>query len=31
VRDGLLDRIGQDGVQAILADAFQPYREASGE
>jgi hypothetical protein len=30
VRDGLLDRIGQDGVQAILADAFHPYR-ASGE
>ena len=27
-RDGLIDRIGQDAVQAILAQAFQPYREA---
>ena len=25
-RDGLLDRIGQDAVQAILTDAFQPWR-----
>jgi hypothetical protein len=27
-RDGLVKRIGQDGVQAILASAFRPYREA---
>jgi len=27
-RDGLIDRIGQDAVQALLAEAFQPYREA---
>jgi hypothetical protein len=27
-RDGLIERIGQDGVQAILAEAFRPYREA---
>jgi hypothetical protein len=27
VRYGLIDRIGQDAVQAILADAFRPYRE----
>jgi hypothetical protein len=26
VRDGLIARIGQDAVQAILADAFRPYR-----
>jgi uncharacterized ParB-like nuclease family protein len=31
MRDGLIDRIGQDAVQAILAGAFQPYREATGE
>jgi hypothetical protein len=29
MRDGLIDRIGQDGVQAILADAFRPYQESS--
>jgi hypothetical protein len=28
-RDGLVERIGQDAVQAILADAFRPYREAA--
>jgi len=28
-RDGLVERIGQDGVQKILSDAFAPYREAS--
>lgn len=27
-RDGLIERIGQDAVQALLADAFRPYREA---
>jgi hypothetical protein len=26
-RDGLVERIGQDAVQAILSDAFRPYRE----
>jgi hypothetical protein len=31
VRDGLINRIGQDGVQAMLADAFRPYREAGHE
>ena len=25
---GLIDAIGQDAVQAIMADAFRPYREA---
>jgi len=29
VRYGLIDRIGQDAVQAILADAFRPYREVA--
>jgi hypothetical protein len=29
VRYGLIDRIGQDAVQSILADAFRPYREAT--
>ena len=24
---GLIDAIGQDAVQAIMADAFRPYRE----
>jgi hypothetical protein len=28
-RNGLVERIGQDAVQAILADAFRPYREAA--
>ena len=31
VRDGLINQIGQDGVQAMLADAFRPYREAGHE
>jgi hypothetical protein len=31
VRDGLINRVGQDGVQAMLADAFRPYREAGHE
>jgi hypothetical protein len=26
VRCGLIDRIGQDAVQSILADAFRPYQ-----
>jgi hypothetical protein len=26
-RDGLLEQIGQDAVQAIMAAAFSPYRE----
>jgi len=26
--DGLVEEIGQDGVQKILSDAFAPYREA---
>jgi hypothetical protein len=30
-RDGLIDRISQDAVQTIIADAFRPYREAAGE
>jgi hypothetical protein len=30
IRDGLIERIGQDGVQEILADAFRPYREDVG-
>ena len=25
-RDGLVERIGQDTVQTILADAFRPFR-----
>jgi hypothetical protein len=29
-RDLLLERIGQDGVQSIIADAFGNFREASG-
>ena len=29
VRDGLVERIGQDAVQTILADTFRPYREAA--
>jgi hypothetical protein len=28
VRDGLVDEIGQDRVQAIMADAFHRWREA---
>jgi hypothetical protein len=28
-RDGLVEQIGQDGVQQILADAFAPFREAA--
>jgi hypothetical protein len=28
-RDGLIDELGQDGVQKILSNAFAPYREAS--
>jgi hypothetical protein len=28
-RDGLIEQIGQDGVQKLLSDAFAPYREAS--
>ena len=28
-RDGLVRLIGQDGVQQIIADAFQPYREGA--
>jgi hypothetical protein len=28
VRDGLVDEIGQDEVQVIMADAFHRYREA---
>jgi hypothetical protein len=27
-RDGLVELIGQDAVQAIMAAAFQPFREA---
>jgi hypothetical protein len=26
-RDGLVEQIGQDGVQRILSDAFAPFRE----
>ena len=26
-RDGLIERIGQDRVQAILADAFRSYKD----
>lgn len=26
-RDGLIERIGQDGVQEIMSAAFRPYRE----
>jgi ribosomal protein S12 methylthiotransferase accessory factor YcaO len=29
VRDGLVERIGQDAVQTILVDAFFPYRGAA--
>jgi hypothetical protein len=29
VRDVLIERIGQDGVQKILSDAFAPYLEAA--
>ncbi len=29
VHVGLVNRIGQDAVQTILADAFRPYREAA--
>jgi hypothetical protein len=29
VRDGLIDRVGQDAVQAILADAFCSYQGAA--
>lgn len=29
-RNGLVDRIGQDAVQTILAEAFRPYLEAAG-
>ena len=28
-RDGLVERIGQDGVQEIIAAAFQSFREAA--
>jgi hypothetical protein len=28
-RDGLVARMGQDGVQAILARAFAPYHEGA--
>lgn len=28
-RDGLVKLIGQDAVQQIMADAFQPYRQAA--
>ena len=28
-RDGLVEQIGQDGVQKILSDALAPYREAA--
>jgi hypothetical protein len=28
-RDGLVEQIGQDAVQQILADAFRPYREGA--
>jgi hypothetical protein len=28
-RDELIDRIGQDNFQALLVEAFQPYREAA--
>ena len=28
-RSGLVEQIGQDGVQQILADAFAPFREAT--
>ena len=28
-RDGLVDELGQDGVQQILADAFRPHREGA--
>jgi len=31
IRDDLIDRIGQEAVQTIIADAFRPYREASSE
>ena len=31
VRDRLIDRIGQDAVQALRADAFRPYRGAPRE
>jgi hypothetical protein len=27
-RDGLLEQLGQDEVQRIMADAFRPFREA---
>jgi hypothetical protein len=29
VRDGLVDELGQDGVQKILSDAFAAFREAA--
>lgn len=29
VRNGLVDTLGQDIVQAIIADAFKPYREGA--
>jgi hypothetical protein len=28
-RDGLIERIGPDGVQEIIAAAFRPFREAA--
>ena len=28
-RSGLVDELGQDAVQKILADAFAPYREGA--
>ena len=30
-RAGLVARIGQNAVQAIMSDAFAPYRSAPGE
>jgi hypothetical protein len=30
-RTGLVDLIGQDAVQQMLADAFRPYRESAGD
>jgi len=30
-RDGLIDRIGQDAFQALLAAAFRPYRRLDDE
>jgi hypothetical protein len=30
-RDGLVDELGEDGVQRIIANAFASFREASDE